>query len=889
MKQLLRKLLLSILIILTALFVVILFLLIPKNNNPQTSTNETTPLSTNNPDHSSFLILRAIIKQKIESYDNYNRLSIESEHPQLLYNIQRYYANYPIYNIPKNNNNFVAYYKELFNKIYWLYKKKITADNGQNHTYRQYLFSLKIHEFYMSYIRHLQEFTRWYLKKISDNTIRSNLKIVRAENVETINNELFPQEINDYEDIKFFPNLPTEEHTYIEAYDLDSFRDFGIQWELFQDVLNKYDDEFPLEIDPFATEIIAEGIAQYGVLVLRTAGEIAIKEPITHLIPSHLDRARQKIFKFASRNNTLPPRKVLDKVRVSSSKMTISISERYFDDVTNKSGLSFLHDTAKWSKEHNKLEQLKKNRIRLYFQGSGVAVGDVDNDNLDDILFLGGGGNSLYVNNGDNRFSLKHKTNLTLKRNELYAAEPRQGIIADFDNDGLQDIFITYVDDNHRIYKNHGNYNFKEVPGLGDILGGKGLSGGPATVFDYDQDGLIDIYIAYFGNWVYRQIPKIGRKNNNYTAPPNILFRNIGNMKFEMVNDIGDGEDRGWANAVSHTDLNGDLLQDIVIANDFGINSFLLNLGDGRFKNIVNDLEGNTFGHGMNVSFADLNNDLTPDVYITNIGVLLRDERYVLPKSETEMKFENDALNKIRVKEADMLYISVSDNGKLIKYERSEDITRGVTSTGWAWGSCFLDFDNDSDDDTYVVNGYIPWLNSDKSSPQKNIHKNKKHVTNVFFLNENGKLHNRSYQSGTNVIADSRSVAKLDYDNDGDIDLVINNYESQAIMLSNNSETLKNNWIKVKLIGDPEKKCNRDAIGARLIAKTSDGDQIWREIYGGSGFLSMDSKIQHFGLGKATSAIIEIQWPNGDKEVIRDLSLNELSIIEQGKWQPSLK
>ena len=159
---------------------------------------------------------------------------------------------------------------------------------------------------------------------------------------------------------------------------------------------------------------------------------------------------------------------------------------------------------------------------------------------------------------------------------------------------------------------------------------------------------------------------------------------------------------------------------------------------------------------------------------------------------------------------------------------------------------------------------------------------NHSHQSNVFFVNESGQLKNRSLASGADFVANSRSTAYIDMDHDGDLDIVVNNFHAPATVLKNNSQELNNNWVKIRLVGDPKKNTNRDAIGARLIASRPGVKQrVMREIQGGAGYLSMDPKQQHIGLGKATAVDIEIIWPNGDRQEVTNLPCNQVHTIEQ--------
>jgi hypothetical protein len=253
------------------------------------------------------------------------------------------------------------------------------------------------------------------------------------------------------------------------------------------------------------------------------------------------------------------------------------------------------------------------------------------------------------------------------------------------------------------------------------------------------------------------------------------------------------------------------------------------------------------------------------------------------------MKRKPEKLATMRIVQNNHLFTSVSPSGgKKLSYVVNEAIDPTDTATGWAWDADFFDFDNDGDDDLYLVNGlheyllYAAQFTVDTPEGKKemlfSVHERE---PNVFFVNEKGKLANRSAQSGADFSGNSRSAAYLDLENDGDLDVVVNNFNEPAVVLENHSESLKNQWLKIALVGDPSKGSNRDAIGARITVTTPSGNRIWREVQSATGYLSSHPKQQHVGLGRDSVADVTVVWPGGETSVYRGLAARKVHVIRQ--------
>jgi hypothetical protein len=563
------------------------------------------------PSGPKFPFIQKIINQKVKSYEVYNKISMQV----FLRNLQVYFARHQWPSDPEIGKTFRNTFTETmigFAYEGWKYAEKIAKSKKH-----RFILEEDVHEMWNSFV---------------------------------------PFEVNEYEDVTFFPKLGYPGSLTIESYDFDAFRDSGIHWRYLQFALQDYLKELSLEPDPFAAELLVEGIAQFGVLALRLAGMKAKEQGEKQLNVNHLKKAlrevRERGLKHSKAKALTTPK---GKLASSDNVTRLSEGKTYFTDVTRESGIDFMHRSSDW------LSRLLRSYIKKSptvgtlnvppaFGGSGAAAGDINNDGILDLLLLSGSGNALYLGYGKGHFrDFTNEAGIVFKRKDGHFPEPRQPIIADLDNDGWQDILITYANDNHKLYRNLGNRKFKDVSANAN-LGGENLVGGPAAVFDYNNDGLLDIYICYFGDYLHGHLPKLTRENLN--GLPNRLFKNLGNLRFEDVTEKSGVGNTGWGQAVAHTDFDLDGWQDIIVGNDFGINVYYRNRGDGTFENVAPKLGTDKPSFTMNVGITDLNRDGFPDIYISNIVTMVKDEKYVLPAAETTMKFDPAKMARMRVIEA---------------------------------------------------------------------------------------------------------------------------------------------------------------------------------------------------------------------------------------------
>jgi hypothetical protein len=790
-----------------------------------------------------------IVQQKLAAYQAYNQIS----QAVFLRNVQVY-----------------------FSKISWPGTPESSTQLKNHYTEMMIAFSSEV-------MLHAQVLAK-----------QANSNSIRYEHVYAAVQDYLPHSVNVFEDVDYFPRLAPEDNTVIQAYDLDAFRDSGLHWQYLKFALDDQGQNLSLRIDPFGLEMLVEGIAQFAVLLFRIAGSDAIAQKQERLAIGNLDQALMTFQVNLQQYAALPPANTSSPALASAQTIKKVDSNQLFTEVSAELGLTFEHRNSDWlsrlirSYVVKEDENLARLSIPPAFGGGGVAAEDIDGDGWDDLLLLGGGGCKLYQNENGKAFKDQTQSaGINWQRADGTYPEARQPLVADFDNDGDQDILIIYANDDHRVFENRGNWRFRDQTKPAQ-LGGAGLVGGPTTVIDYDRDGLLDIYIGYFGNYLEGELPTLRRHNTN--GSPNKLFRNLGDFRFQDVSAGSGVENTGWTQAAGHTDLNGDGWQDLIAGNDFGTNSYYLNNQDGTFTDISAEIGTDKPSYTMNVGIGDINGDLSPDFYISNIVVMEKDDKYVLPNEDTQAHFDPKSLASMRVVEANDLFVSQAHQaGSSPVFQQSTKVGRGYSSTGWSWDADFFDFDNDTDLDLYCLTGMNQYsVYSDENPYYTSPDGEAIDITlaqslaekNILFENSDGQLNVVESNSGLDYKGTSRSAAYFDYDQDGDLDIIVNEFQAGARLFENTASTDDFNWLKVKLVGNPSKS-NRDAIGAQLIVVLPDGRQLWREVHSTDGYLSVHPKMMHFGVGQADQVDLKIIWPDGTKEEHKNLTINKIHRFNQ--------
>jgi enediyne biosynthesis protein E4 len=516
-----------------------------------------------------------------------------------------------------------------------------------------------------------------------------------------------------------------------------------------------------------------------------------------------------------------------------------------------QSGITWTHDNAR-----------SADRYLPETVGAGCVFFDFDNDGWMDIYLVNSGPadfftpskplrNALYRNNGNGTFS-----DVTEKAGVAGGHFGMGAAAGDYDADGWQDLYVTTYGKNF-LYRNNGNGTFSDVAEKAGVVA-PGWST-CAVWFDYDNDHKLDLFVSSF---VYFKKElniscgdnRLGRKY--YCIPrvfkptPSKLFKNNGNGTFtEVSKESGIANSLGKAFGVVATDINNDGLQDLFVANDTVANFLFLNKGGGKFEEIglasgVGYSDAGSPRSGMGVDATDYDGDGWQDLFVANID----QELFSLYHNEKDLSFSDQA-------------------GEI------GQATRLLSG----WGLKFFDYDNDGDPDLFLANGHP----DDMIEVQASKVKYKEPL--LMFENTGKAFKNVSAQSGEVFKKDfpARGMAVGDYDNDGDLDLLISNNGEPPLLLRNEGGN-RNNWLGVQLVAT---KSNAAAVGA-LITWTADGVKRTRLKTNGGSYLASHDPREILGLGRAAKPeSLEIKWPSGKVDKLTNLPVNRYIKVVEGAAQ----
>ena len=515
----------------------------------------------------------------------------------------------------------------------------------------------------------------------------------------------------------------------------------------------------------------------------------------------------------------------------------------HYTEVSDAAGLDFVHYNG-----------ARGDYFYPETMGSGAAFLDYDNDGWQDIYLVNGTyltglppdplpSNRLYRNTGDGKFA-----DVTAASGSGDTGYGMGCAVADYDNDGDQDLYITNVGSNV-LYRNEGRGRFVDIArqaGVGDERWGTS-----SGFLDFDLDGDLDLFVVNYVEYALDQdhVCRRGRLRS-YCAPiyyqpiGDILYRNDGGQFTDVTQEAGITQ-VGWGLGVAFSDFDLDGDTDVYVANDGSMNSLYENrrghFVDTGLQAGARYNENGRSEAGMGVDFGDFDNDGHQDIFVTNFAL------------ETNTLYRNTGQG------------------------RFHDVTTplGLAEPSFVplgFGTRFLDFDNDAYLDLFVANGHvvdvITQTDSSQSYPQRN----------QLFHNEAGtRFVDVSAFSGPSFAVENvaRGLAMADYDNDGDQDLLVTTEAGRPRLLRNDGGN-HNHWLLIHLEGTHQ----RDALGARVTV-TAGGTRQIKERQSGSSYLSSHDPRLHFGLGRATHADVEIRWPDGQIQTLSGVEADQILHIVQ--------
>jgi hypothetical protein len=549
-------------------------------------------------------------------------------------------------------------------------------------------------------------------------------------------------------------------------------------------------------------------------------------------------------------------------------------------------------------------EQGEKFKFNLYDHGCGVAVADFDGDGHDDIYFCNQlGTNALYRNKGDGTFE-----DVTAKAGVGLGDRISVGAtFADYNNSGRQSLYVTSTRGGNVLFKNMGDGTFKDVTkeaGL-DHVGHSQT----AVFFDFDNDGHLDLFVTNSAKWT---LDTFDKQSHYYPGPgtvtklaaspkeKNILYRNNGDGTFTDVTAKAGLEGKGWGGDVVVFDYNGDGFIDLFVTNMFGASQLYRNNGNGTFTDVTKEVLGRTSWGAIGSKAFDFNNDGRLDLLVVDMHSDMwlppdkdpRTTEYDLKKKyayfmgplfgQTPWASKNEELTAraLQIRYQDVLFGNTLF--KATPSAKFEEVSEKANmETFWPWGIATGDFDNDGFEDVFLPAGmshpYFYWPNSLMMNNGDETFRDR---AGEFGIEPPpGGIYLDLKLGGKPAARSSRCAATGDFDGDGRLDLVVNNFNDRAFYFHNHFP--KKNYVAFRLKGT---KCNRDAIGA--VVRIHMGNEVMvRQVHGAGGYLSQSSKTLHFGLGDRQKIDrVEITWPGNQRQSLGSVPINARHELVEPNW-----
>jgi len=559
--------------------------------------------------------------------------------------------------------------------------------------------------------------------------------------------------------------------------------------------------------------------------------------------------------------------------------------------------------------ENRLTESLTMNGLiyEYYYNGAGLAVADFNNDGLQDVFFVSNlYPNQLYLNTGNLTFKDVSRESGTAN----HAGFPTGVTTVDINNDGLMDIYLSnsgqYTDAELRkneLYINQG-VNSEGIPWFKEEASAYNLDidlcSTQAAFFDYDRDGDLDMFLINQNPnlYAFQDIEELQNTKSNITGDR--LYQNTRGVFTDVTDEAGIiNSSLGYGLGIGISDLNNDGWPDVYVSNDFSAKDYLyMNNRNGTFTETIDHSLFHIPKASMGNDLSDFNNDGWADIVTLE---MMAEDNYTI-KTSAGMASKDQFLKLVDWgMHHQYLYNALQLNNGVIKEGAApvfSDLAQmaGVSSTDWSWAPLLFDMDNDGLKDLFIANGikrdfinkdYLAWRNNSVKKVAESKKKDREAlVVNVlkrmperkksnYFFRNNGDL-TFEKMNGTwaqDLLTCSNGSAYADFDNDGDLDIIVNNSESPSFIYKNNAmEQGLGNYLQIQLAGP---KDNLNGLGARVIIQQADQLQM-QDQYLSRGFQSSVSPLLHFGLGTDTIVReLEIIWPDGKSQILENVSANQ--------------
>jgi hypothetical protein len=571
-----------------------------------------------------------------------------------------------------------------------------------------------------------------------------------------------------------------------------------------------------------------------------------------------------------------------------------------------------------WRMHFLNTEQGETFKINLYDHGAGLAVGDFDGDGRDDLYFCNQlGPNALYRNRGDGTFEeVAQKAGVALGDRVCCGAT-----FVDYDNSGHPSLFVTSTRGGNVLFHNQGDGTFRDVTreaGLSHVGHSQ-----TAVFFDYDNDGFLDLFLTNTAEWTSDTYDPasphyVGKEQFGGVMlsrkEPNVLYHNepvdpadpSRGRRFVDVTDRAGLRGRGWAADAAAFDYDGDGRPDLFVTSMFGRCQLYHNDGNGTFTDVTLDALGRTPWGAIGCKVFDLNNDGRLDLLVTDMhSDMWMGVDYSHASRHTALAYEKQKfpyLNGPRALDDPGLIRQEKEWGKQVGFRHEELLfgnacyrnegggkfaevsDRAGLETFWPWGIAVGDFDNDGWEDVFLPSGMgYPFF----------------YWPNYLLMNQgDGTFRNRAAElgieppprgqflpdpiAGRPAARSGRCAATGDFDGDGRLEIVTNNFNDQPYYFKN--QLPRRNYVAFRLRGT---RSNRDAVGA-VVRLYQGGRVLTRQVQAAGGYLAQSSYTLHFGLGDRPAVDrVEIRWPSGIRQTIRGPALNRRNdVIEPDRDDP---